>query len=44
MEICHGLLRYQMVTPECKIIHNRVFFNAEQNILNIVKSVFNTLQ
>lgn len=42
-EICHGLLRCQSVTPECKIIHNRDM-NAVQNMLNIVRSVFDTGQ
>ena len=40
-EICHGLLRCQSVTHNCKIIHNRDK-NAVQNMLNIVKSIFET--
>ena len=43
IEICHGLLRCQSVTPQCKIIHNRDK-NAVQNMLNIVRSVFDTGQ
>ena len=41
IEICHGLLRCQSVTPQCKIIHNRDK-NAVQNMLNIVKNIFLT--
>ena len=40
-EICHGLLRCQSVKPKCEIIHNRDK-NAVQNMLQIVKSVFDT--
>ena len=35
----HGLLRYQTIIPECKIIYNKVF-NVVQNMLNIVRFVF----
>jgi len=38
-EICHGLLRCQSVKHKCEIFHNRDK-NAVQNMLNIVKSVF----
>ena len=41
MEICNGLLRCKSVTPKCKIIHNRDK-NAVQNMLNIVRSIFET--
>ena len=40
-EICHGLLRCQSVKHKSKIFHNRDK-NAVQNMLNIVKSVFDT--
>jgi len=38
-EICHGLLRCQSVKHKSEIFHNRDK-NAVQNMLNIVKSVF----
>jgi hypothetical protein len=40
-EICNGLLRCQSVKHESQIFHNRDK-NAVQNMLNIVKSVFDT--
>jgi len=40
-EICHGLLRCQSVKHKSEIFHNRDK-NAVQNMLNIVKSVFDT--
>ena len=40
-EIVHGLLRSQSIKQKCEIIHNRDK-NAVQNMLNIVKSIFNT--
>ena len=40
-EICHGLLRCQSVKHKSEIFHNRDK-NAVQNMLNIVKSVFET--
>lgn len=40
-ELCHGLLRCQSVKHTSKIYHNRDK-NAVQNMLNIVKSIFNT--
>ena len=40
-EICHGLLRCKSVKHKCEIFHNRDK-NAVQNMLNIVRSVFNT--
>ena len=41
IEICHGLLRCQSVKHKSEIFHNRDK-NAVQNMLNIVKSVFDT--
>ena len=41
IEICHGLLRCQSVKHKCEIFHNRDK-NAVQNMLNIVKSVYET--
>ena len=40
-EICYGLLRCQSVKHKSEIFHNRDK-NAVQNMLNIVKSVFDT--
>ena len=40
-EFCHGLLRCQSVKHKSEIFHNRDK-NAVQNMLNIVKSVFDT--
>lgn len=40
-EICHGLLRCQSVKHNSEIFHNRDK-NAVQNMLNIIKSVFDT--
>ena len=40
-EICHGLLRCHSVKHKSEIFHNRDK-NAVQNMLNIVKSVFDT--
>jgi hypothetical protein len=40
-EICHGILRCQSVKHKSKIFHNRDK-NAVQNMLNIVRSVFDT--
>ena len=40
-EICHGLLRCQSVKYKSEIFHNRDK-NAVQNMLKIVKSIFNT--
>ena len=40
-ELCNGLLRCQSVKHKCEIIHNRDK-NAVQNMLNIVKSVYET--
>jgi len=40
-EVVHGILRCQSIKPKCEIIHNRDK-NAVQNMLNIVKSIFNT--
>ncbi len=40
-ELCNGLLRCQSVKPKCEVIHNRDK-NAVINMLNIVKSVFET--
>ena len=40
-EICHGLLRCHSVKHKCEIFHNRDK-NAVQNMLNIVRSVFDT--
>ena len=40
-EICHGILRCQSVKHKSEIFHNRDK-NAVQNMLNIVKSIFDT--
>jgi len=40
-EICHGLLRCKSVKHKREVIHNRDK-NAVQNMLNIVKSIFET--
>ena len=40
-EICHGILRCQSVKHKSEIFHNRDK-NAVQNMLNIVKSVYDT--
>ncbi|ATZ80148.1 DNA polymerase domain-containing protein [Bodo saltans virus] len=40
-ELVHGLLRCQSVKHECEVIHNRDK-NSVQNMLNIVKSIFET--
>ena len=40
-ELVHGLLRCQSVKHECEVYHNRDK-NAVQNMLNIVKSIFET--
>ena len=39
--LCHGILRCQSVKHECEIYHNRDK-NAVQNMLNIVKSIYET--
>ena len=41
IEICHGILRCQSVKHKSEIFHNRDK-NAVQNMLNIVKSVYDT--
>jgi hypothetical protein len=41
LELCNGILRCKSVKHECEIYHNRDK-NAVINMLNIVKSVFNT--
>jgi hypothetical protein len=40
-ELCNGLLRCQSIKHKCEIYHNRDK-NAVKNMLNIVKSIFNT--
>jgi hypothetical protein len=40
-ELCHGILRCQSVKHKSEIYHNR-HKNAVQNMLKIVKSIFNT--
>ena len=40
-ELVHGLLRCKSIKHECEIYHNRDN-NAVQNMLNIVKSIFET--
>jgi len=42
-ELVHGLLRCQSIKPKCEKIHNRDK-NAVQNMLNIVKTIFETSQ
>ena len=41
IDLCHGILRCQSVKHNCEIYHNRDK-NAVQNMLKIVKSIFNT--
>jgi hypothetical protein len=40
-DLCHGLLRCQSIKHKSEIFHNRDK-NSVQNMLNIVKSIFNT--
>ena len=41
IDLCHGILRCKSVKHNCEIYHNRDK-NAVQNMLKIVKSIFNT--
>lgn len=41
VELVHGLLRCQSVKHKCEVYHNRDK-NAVQNMLNIVRSIFDT--
>ena len=41
IDLCHGILRCQSVKHNCEIYHNRDK-NAVQNMLKIVKYIFNT--
>ena len=40
-DLCHGILRCQSIKHKSEIFHNRDK-NAVQNMLKIVKSIFNT--